>query len=130
MASENDTPSIEQQFSESWNEVEQFYTPFFAWPDWQYLNPILTLIGDLRRRGYDKQFRAGQSLVRFVLSCSKEWGLRQDQAFLSFDLHPEGGLTVTYYEPLKPFIELKLDHPEVNSDVEQLFLRLLTHPID
>jgi hypothetical protein len=130
VASENDQPSIEQLFSESWDEVEPFYGRFLAGPDWQYLTPILGLISDLRSRGYDQRFRAGQSMVRFVLSRSKEWGLRQEQAFLSFDLNLEGGLAVAYYEPPETFIELKFDHTELNPQVEQLLLRLLTRPID
>jgi hypothetical protein len=130
LASENDQSSIEQKFSESWDEIEQFYTTFFDLPDWQYLKPIAGLISDLRSRGYDKQFRAGQALTWFVLSRSQEWGLRSEQPFLRIDLHWEGGMTVLYYAPPNPIIEVNLEAVELTPEWEHLLLRLLSHPID
>jgi hypothetical protein len=130
LGGENDAPSIEQKFSESWDMIERVYTDLFTGPHWQWLKSILTLVAELRARGYDKRFRAGTQLTSFILSRSQEDGLRREQARLVIDLHPGGGMTITYLEPPSPAVEVNLERVELTPELEQLLLRLLTHPID
>ena len=59
---DSDQALIEKEFTASWDHIEEFYTKFFTRPGWEWLKPILNLITELRKRGYDKQLRAGQSL--------------------------------------------------------------------
>src|SRR5258708_29642903 len=106
----------------SWDGVEKFYfVNFFGWgtPKWfellkrdpseaishedstahqarfKWLEPIQDLIAAMRERGYDRQFRAGQSLYMLVLSRSREHGLRADQPGLRFALNAEGWMTAS-----------------------------------
>jgi len=67
--------SVEGEFFDSWDRVERFYEMQRVLPR----DPILRFIGDLRRAGYDRAFRAGQSLVTLILSRSRRHGLRPDQ---------------------------------------------------
>ena len=128
---EQDQRPIEQQFVESWDEIESFYNDIAFRDGWSELKPIFGLISELRSRGYDRQLRAGQSLVTFILSRSKAHGLRDDQAFLHIHLSVEGhSMIVTYVDPPNPPIEAKFDRVELVPELEQLLQRLLTHPIN
>lgn len=96
---------------------------------WTWLKPILALIAELRARGYDQQFRAGQSMSRFILSRSEEWRVYLE-VFLSMEVQSEGGMIVYFIEPPNPMIEISLERVELTPELEQLLSRLLTHPID
>ena len=45
--------------------------------------PIRALVQEMRRRGYDRRFRAGMAAHNIVLSRSAEHGLRNDQLNVS-----------------------------------------------
>lgn len=123
--------AIEDKFSQSWDQMEDFYVDFVAhYPSWQWLKPMLGLIAALRQQGYDRQFRAGQSLHMLVLSRSREHGLRPDQPSLAFESFPNGSLTLHYRERQGTRTSLSLESMELTPEADQLLLRLLEHPID
>jgi hypothetical protein len=128
---DQDNTEFEQQFVESWGFIDEFYGDLVPIPSWAKLEPIFGLIRELRMRGYDCQFRAGQSIYLFILSRSKQQGLRDDQAFLRINLVVEGhAMLVTYLEPPNDPIEIAFDRVEITPAFEQLLERLLAHPID
>jgi hypothetical protein len=69
---------IEGEFVDSWNRIEQFYERFTS------KDRVLRFVGELRRDGYDRKLRAGQSMWTFILSRSRRHGLRADQARIQF----------------------------------------------
>jgi hypothetical protein len=130
MASENDAKVLVEEFLASWDRMEKFYEVFIEHSRWAYIVMILGLIKELRQRGYDRQFRAGQSLATFILSRSRRHGLRRDQANLKIDLNPQGGMSLGYYEPPNQEVEISVETLEVTPEVETLLQCLLSHPID
>jgi hypothetical protein len=131
LSAENDQLTIAEKFSKSWDEMVEFFTHLSAERyQWSWLKPILGLIGEMRARGYDRQFRVGQSLAYFMLSRSQEHGLWTEQSFLRKGLHQQGGMTVYLYEPPDSEIEINLDRIELTPELEQLLLRLLTYHSD
>lgn len=70
----------------SWNWIEQCY-------DSEYFPPksfVQQFIRPLRRAGYDREFRAGQSLWALMLSRPRPHGLRDEQARIVFELSRGG----------------------------------------
>ena len=68
-------------FARSWDLVEQSYRG-------KNFEPVAELVREMRRRGYDRAFRAGMSLYSLVLSRSAEHGLRPDQPFVEVFVWP------------------------------------------
>jgi len=68
---ENDRP-LEGEFIQSWDYIEEFYRHgCFTFSD-----SVLAMIGAMRRAGYDRLLRAGQSMSCLGLSRSRRHGLR------------------------------------------------------
>lgn len=77
---ENGKP-IEGEFIQSWDSIEEFYRQ-----DWcRGFDAVLAMIAEMRRAGYDRVLRAGQSLSSLGLSRSRRHGLRAEQRCLWFD---------------------------------------------
>jgi hypothetical protein len=125
-----DQNKIETAFAASWDRTQHFFTDIISSPGWEYQAPLLRLIEALRQRGYDRKFRAGRSLVTFILSRSRVHGLRDDQPSHAFDLPPHAGLTIWQQAPYQAAIEIKFDDVELNAEVENLLSWLLSYPID
>jgi hypothetical protein len=87
---------IEKDFSESWDEIETFYAKLSMKSDQFKL--LCKLISELRKKGYDEQLRAGSSIARFILSRSREWGLRREQPRVQIDAWQNGRMTLWYRE--------------------------------
>jgi len=66
----------------------------------------------------------------FVLSRSREHGMRLGQASLRFELKAEGGMTVRYGEVGNLATELKVERVEITPEIEALLTRLLAQLID
>jgi len=82
---------IEQDFLESWNRMEWFFGSGEIWPK----NPdVVEFIATLRRAGYDRKLRAGQSLDIFVVSRSRKHGMRLEQPSIGFHIY-QGKMTVS-----------------------------------
>ena len=130
MTLDNDPAAIEQDFIASWDSMEKFFTYHSALTGYEWLKAIFALMAEFRQRGYDRQFRAGQSMDSFILSRSREHGLRDKHAALQMGIIPEGGMWVRYYEYPDTDIQREFERVEVNDQLEQLLARLREHPIN
>jgi hypothetical protein len=108
--------------------MEQFFSWHSTLSGGEWLKPMLHLIASLRQQGYDRQFRAGQSMDALVLSRSREHGLRSEQPRVGVVLNPQGGMTVTYYGGSDSH-ENNIDRVELSLEVESLLQQLLAYPI-
>jgi hypothetical protein len=77
---------IEGEFITSWDSIEAFYRGL----KFNFVPSVLALIAELRRRGYDRVLRAGQSLATLIVSRSRRHGLRIEQPMIAFDFPPQG----------------------------------------
>jgi hypothetical protein len=75
-------------FVHSWDLVEQSYMSGAAGPEGERWRPVLELVREMRRRGYDRVFRAGMAAYNLVLSRSAEHGLRRDQRYVDIYVWP------------------------------------------
>jgi hypothetical protein len=125
-----DQHNIEIEFAASWDRTQHFFTDIVSSSGWEYQEPLLRLIEELRQRGYDRKLRAGRSLVTFILSRSRVHGLRDDQPSLAFDLAPHEGLAIWQQAPYHAPIEIKFDKVELNSEIENILSWSLAYPID
>lgn len=90
-----DVATIEKEFKNSWDEIEEFFKDLTSNKGWEYVSPILQIISRLRQLGYDKVLRAGKSVYVLRLSRSLKYGLMDDQHHLgvmvtlqnTFDIH-------------------------------------------
>ena len=73
--------NIEQEFISSWVRIEMFY----AKGNFVQKGNILNMISQMRQHGYDKTLRAGQGMYDFILSRSKQHGLRLEQPRIVFN---------------------------------------------
>ena len=71
---------VEGEFILSWDRIEEFYDEL----ELSRKNEIKGLIKLMRKKGFEKTLRAGQSLYTLVLSRSRRHGLRENQASISF----------------------------------------------
>lgn len=74
------------EYIESWNKVEKFYLE----DTYRSTDKIIEFIRTIRKDGYDKEFRAGNSLNSMILSRSRRHGLSENQAYLSFWFGEDG----------------------------------------
>jgi hypothetical protein len=72
-------------FVRSWDLVERCYESLDAYPPGQ---GVVELVREMRRRGYDRLFRAGMAATCLVLSRSAEHGLRREQPFVQLFVRP------------------------------------------
>lgn len=74
----------EGEFIESWKSIVRFYEGFpqTSLPE---KDQILQLLHALKKQGFEKTIRTGQSATTLILSRSKRHGLRKNQRFLAFE---------------------------------------------
>jgi hypothetical protein len=127
---DNDQAAIETDFIESWDLMQSVYEQHRDYGSTSF-NPQarLSLISELRKRGYDRHFLAGSQLFNFILSRSRLEGLRQEQARVYFNIDQQGRMTAEY-QHRDTKILLEFDRVEVTNELEQLLARLREHPID
>ncbi len=84
---------IEGENIRSWDEIEVFFSKWSS--DYLPVTEILEFIAQMRKRGYDRTLRAGQSLALFIVSRSRRHGLREDQPRITFAFSIKtGGLSM------------------------------------
>lgn len=128
---DDDPAAIEAEFVLSWDQMEHYFLILFEQDGWACVQPIYPFIRNLRERGYEQQFRAGQSMWRFILSRSQKHGLSENQASIVFDSCRKGGMSVTFFSnQFEQDTELFVEKVEVTSDIEALLMRLLAEPIN
>lgn len=77
---------IEGEFIESWDRIEHFYAEMNFPP----AEAIRSFVATIRKKGYDRTLRAGQSMYTLMLSRSRRHGLRQGQPHLAFRFSERG----------------------------------------
>ena len=114
----------QDDFVKSWDAVEFILGHMLTSAPWK--NQFFRFIAELRHAGYDRRFRAGQSLEFFILSRARHHGLRRDQASVTF---------IAYGSMMKMSVDRGcswiLDMPiALTPQVEMALTELLNHPID
>ncbi len=125
MFSHNEAKAIEEEFLRSWERMEIF----FAEDNMPWMTQMLPLIRALRTRGYDRKLRAGQSMVTFIVSRSRENGLRDGQPSLAFDITAQRGISAHLRGEHVSRI-MTVDRVEITPEIEELLIPLLAYPID
>ena len=75
---------LEPEFIQSWEQVQQFYrSDYNSW----LRSIVWRFIAVLRKAGYDRKLRAGQSMHSLVLSRSRRTGLSPKRPLVSFEFH-------------------------------------------
>lgn len=119
---ENGKP-VEGEFLESWNQMEAVYEGSRFPPR----TLVLPFIAELRRAGYDRKLRAGQSIWSLIVSRSRRPRLRPDQPLVSFQFR-ENSMEVFSSNHGEERIS---DHPiEMSDTVARILARLVEQPID
>ncbi len=78
-------PALEAELLASWDRMVRFYEDDFLVDDnWRWLTPMRDLVVQLREAGYDRSLRAGQSLMNFIVSRSRDHGMRDGQPSVMF----------------------------------------------
>lgn len=128
MAVEDEQAEIEQAFIASWDGIERFNRNSVTHLQGEWVTPLLSLIAELRKRGYDRQFHAGQQMSSFFLSRSRLHGLRRGQPRIVFNLDDAGGMMVSEVGEMN--VQLNLEHVEITPEVEEMLKRLVAQPIN
>jgi hypothetical protein len=114
---------VEGEFLESWNQMEGVYESSRFPPRMM----VLPFIAELRRAGYDRTLRAGQSIWSMIVSRSRRPRVRPDQPVVSFQFH-ENTMEIYMRDQTE---ERFRDLPIAMSDTVERVLRSLTaQPID
>jgi hypothetical protein len=121
---------VEGEFLKSWDEIERYYENFaLSWHPYYQCGPIVALIAEIRRAGFDRTLRAGQSLLSFCVSRSRRHGLRPDQPSVNFDFDLESdSMTVTCNGPSRE--KFSVPRIALEARVEWVLNRLALEPID
>jgi hypothetical protein len=122
---EDEQKRIEADFMLSWDQMEIF----FGDDDMPWMTQMLPLIRALRARGYDRKLRAGQSMTTFIVSRSREHGLRISQPSLAFNITPQRGIRAQLTGE-HVSVMATADRIEITPDIENLLIPLLAYPID
>jgi hypothetical protein len=114
---------VEGEFLESWNQTEGVYGGSRFPPR----TLVLPFIAELRRAGYDRKLRAGQSIWSLIVSRSRRPRLRPEQPVVSFQFH-ENSMEVYARDQNEERLH---DIPIAMTDTVERVLRTLTErPID
>lgn len=114
---------VEGEFIESWDQMEGVYEGSRFPPR----TLVIPFINELRRAGYDRQLRAGQSIWSLIVSRSRRARLRPEQPLVSFQFR-ENSMEVfsrLHEEERLPEIPIGM-----SDTVRHVLQRLVEHPID
>ena len=114
---------LEEEFVKSWNRMEWFFGSGEGWPK---RPDIADFIRTLRRIGYDRKLRAGQSVDIFIVSRSRKHGLQPEQARIEFYIYETNMRVHSIGLQAEGFIE---NTQPVSDRVRDLLDRLLNEPI-
>jgi len=113
---------MEEIYLMSWDRLEQFYKS----QDWPYVN-LLTLIAELRQRGYDRQLLSQWRPGCFLLSPT---GISHHDAKLGIYLMKNGGMLLIYNNGAGIEIQTEIERVAFTPELESLLERLAAHSID
>lgn len=115
--------AVEGEFMLSWDKIEDFYREI----ELDKKDEILRLIKHIRKKGFEKTLRAGQSLYTLVLSRSRRHGLRANQDNISFSFNfIESVMEVRTRKGQK----ITFDKIEYNDTIENLLKTIELESID
>ncbi|WP_339730544.1 hypothetical protein [uncultured Gimesia sp.] len=117
---------IEGEFIVSWDSVEDIYDYIINSPE--YREQIRAFMDSLRKKGYDRSLRAGQSMSTFVLSRSRRHGMEPDDPSLAFDFRDDHIIVYNYLNRGKD-IETRYQTTELNPEIDGLLQELIAKPI-
>lgn len=120
---------LADQFKISWDTLEQFYDELSSHSGWEWVRPIKGLIRELRERGYDQNFRAGQALYLVMLSRSREHGLRSEQPRVIMEPCDDGRMIVEY-QSQQGKETVTLNQMAFCPELQHILDRLLAQEID
>lgn len=115
---------IEGEFLLSWDRLEQFYGERINRP---FCSAVLEMIAQMRKRGYDKTLRAGQSLYSLIVSRARRHGLREDQPSITFHF---GDNNMDVCTNLAGGMKLSLPKIEFTAQIDDLLKQLEARNID
>lgn len=121
---ENGNP-VEGEFIQSWDRIEQFYGS----EHFSFESLVLPFLAELRRAGYDRQLRAGQSMWTFILSRSRRHGMRGDQPYVRFEFQFREG-TMDVLSKAQTEERISGIAIALSSQVEEALARLANQPIN
>ncbi len=87
-----DPQELDNEFTESWWWVEDFYR---EGADGSTKKDLLGLLSGLRALGYDRVLRAGHSMFILIFSRSREYGLRSGQPRVAIERLHDGAMKLT-----------------------------------
>jgi hypothetical protein len=114
---------VEGEFIDSWNFIERFYADL----NFSFTPKVLELITAMRKEGYDKLLRAGQSLSTLILSRARRHGLRNDQPSVTFQFRDAGMIIHDNTSNNKSLI---LPQIKLTSEVDSILKNLSAMNID
>jgi hypothetical protein len=116
---------VEGEFLRSWRQMERFYDdsrfPTLA-------TNVKALLAAMRAKGYDKTFRAGQSMWTLILSRSRRHGLKREQSRIQFNFLKEGMDVYCLLESEDPQ-KITCPRVEYTPEIEGMLERLRKIPI-
>jgi hypothetical protein len=113
---------LEGEFVRSWDAIEEFYREDTG----NHFEPARAFIRAMRKAGYDRLLRAGQSMSIFGLSRSRDQGLRDGQLRLWFEFNAtEMDIDANFASG-----GLKRHPIQLTKDVQQLLDALADHAIE
>ncbi len=114
---------VEGEFIESWDQMESVY----AGSRFPPRTLVLPFIAELRRAGYDRKLRAGQSIWSLIVSRSRRPRLRPEQPLVSFQFREATMEVFSSGEPEERIFEIPI---EMSETVERVLQGLVERPID
>jgi hypothetical protein len=114
---------VEGEFIESWDQMEGVYEGSRFPPR----TLVLPFIAELRRAGYDRKLRAGQSIWSFIVSRSRRPRLRPEQPLVSFQFRESSMEVFSRFQDEERIPEVPI---AMSDTVERVLERLTERPID
>jgi hypothetical protein len=122
--------AIEAEFVASWDATSRFFK--YVNERWSGPNTMIQLIEELRIKGFDRTLRAGTALTTFIVSRSRQHGLRRGQARIIFSVYRDNTMNVRYFENIEDAREFTQPIGEelVTPEIEALLTWLVSEPIN
>jgi len=110
---------VEGEFICSWDWIGEFYREELA--HWEWSKHMVELLAQMRRAGFDRTLRAGQSMYTLMLSRSRRHGLRDEQPFISIDISDQGLSVRAFFEEEERFVYREA---RLTPELDQLLRKL------
>jgi hypothetical protein len=114
---------VEGEFIESWDQMEGVYEGSRFPPR----TLVLPFIADLRRAGYDRKLRAGQSIWSLIVSRSRRPRLRPEQPLVSFQFRENSMEIFSSTQGEERIFEIPI---AMSDTVERVLEHLAERPVD